>query len=37
MIDVPDLDAAIEWAKKLPIANTGSIEIRPCLGMPDDA
>ena len=34
MIDVPDLDAAIEWAKKLPIAKTGSIEIRPMLPPP---
>ena len=34
MIDVPDLDAAIEWAKKLPIANTGSVEIRPMLPPP---
>ena len=34
MIDVPDLDAAIEWAKKLPIATTGSIEIRPMLPSP---
>ena len=34
MIDVPDLDAAIDWAKKLPIAKTGSIEIRPMLPPP---
>jgi hypothetical protein len=34
MIDVPDLDAAIEWAKKLPIAKTGSLEIRPMLPPP---
>jgi hypothetical protein len=34
MIDVPDLDAAIEWARKLPIARTGSIEIRPMLPPP---
>lgn len=37
VIDVPDLDAAIAWAMKLPIARTGSIEIRPTLGMPEDA
>lgn len=37
VIDVPDLDAAIKWAMNLPIAKTGSIEIRPTLGMPDDA
>ncbi len=34
MIDVPDLDAAIDWAKKLPIARNGSIEIRPMLPPP---
>lgn len=34
MIDVPDLDAAIAWARKLPIAKTGSIEIRPLLPPP---
>jgi hypothetical protein len=35
MIEVPDLDAAIDWAKKLPISRTGSIEIRPMLSAPD--
>lgn len=35
MIDVPDLDAAIDWAKKLPIAGNGSIEIRPMLPPPE--
>jgi hypothetical protein len=29
IIDVPDLDRAIEWAGKCPLAATGSIEIRP--------
>ncbi len=29
IIDVPDLDRAIEWASKCPLARTGSIEIRP--------
>ena len=29
LIDVPDLDAAIEWAKKCPSARGGSIEVRP--------
>ena len=29
LVDVPDLDAATEWARKLPIADYGSIEIRP--------
>ncbi len=29
VIDVPDLDAAIEWAAKAPSVGWGSIEIRP--------
>ncbi len=29
LIDVPDLDAAIHWAAKIPSAAHGSIEIRP--------
>lgn len=29
VIDVPDLDAAIEWAGKMPNADKGSIEVRP--------
>ncbi len=29
LLDVADLDAAVEWAKKLPIADYGAIEIRP--------
>jgi hypothetical protein len=29
LIDVPDLDAAIKWAAKIPSAPFGSIEIRP--------
>ena len=28
LIDVPDLDAALDWAKKVP-AGDGSIEVRP--------
>jgi len=31
LIDVPDLDAAIALAKKIPLAGDGSIEIRPLL------
>ena len=37
LIEADDLDGAIALAKKLPVAGTGSIEIRPCLGMPDAA
>ena len=29
LIDVPNLDVAIEWAAKIPSATNGSIEIRP--------
>lgn len=29
LIDVPDLDAAIEWAAKCPAANHGIVEVRP--------
>ena len=29
LIDVPDLDAAIAWAAKIPSARIGSIEVRP--------
>jgi hypothetical protein len=32
MIDVPDLDAAIEWAGKMPSAVYGSVELRPMVG-----
>lgn len=28
VIDVPDLDAALEWAKKCPIAHVGTVEVR---------
>ncbi len=31
VIDVPDLDAALEWAAKRP--RSGSAEVRPLLGM----
>jgi hypothetical protein len=30
-IDVPDLDAATEWAAKMPNAVYGSVEIRPVM------
>ena len=34
LIDVDDLDAALEWAKKVPLGD-GSIEVRPVAMMPD--
>ena len=29
MIDVEDLDAAVEWAAKMPCVEYASVEIRP--------
>jgi hypothetical protein len=29
VIDVPDLDAALEWAARCPGANQGTMEVRP--------
>jgi hypothetical protein len=34
IIEVPDLDAALEWAAKSPAASAGSIEIRPVMPPP---
>lgn len=31
VIDVPNLDAALEWASKSPAALSASVEVRPCL------
>jgi hypothetical protein len=36
VIDVPDLDVALEWAKKCPVAQYGTIEVRAS-AMPEDA
>ncbi|GIF70807.1 YciI family protein [Asanoa siamensis] len=35
LIDVPDLDAAIEWAERCPGATRGSIEVRPIMEFGD--
>jgi hypothetical protein len=32
IIDVPDLDAALEWAARHPAADHSTIEVRPLLG-----
>jgi hypothetical protein len=29
VIEVPDLDAALAWAKRCPIARAGTVEVRP--------
>jgi hypothetical protein len=35
MIDVPDLDAALEWASRMPAVNGGTVEVRAAIsGMP---
>jgi hypothetical protein len=34
VIEVPDLETAIEWAARSPSATYGSIEIRPTLPTP---
>jgi len=31
LIEAPDLDAALAWARKLPMAGDGSIEVRPVI------
>ena len=40
VIDVPDLDAALQWAEKMPNIAYGSVEVRPVMvfdDMPSDA
>jgi YCII-related domain len=32
IIDVPNLDAALEWAARHPLASRFSVEVRPLLG-----
>ena len=34
IIDVADLDAALEWASRAPCVTAGSVEIRPVLAPP---
>ena len=36
VIEVPDLDAALEWASRSPSASYGSVEVRPVLPPPSD-
>jgi len=31
IIDVPNLDAALEWAARNPAAGAGVVEVRPCM------
>jgi hypothetical protein len=34
IVEVKDLDAALEWAAKAPCVHEGSVEVRPVLVMP---
>ncbi len=34
LIDVDDLDAALDWAAKVPLAPYGSVEVRPVMELP---
>jgi hypothetical protein len=34
VIDVPDLDTALSWAKRLPMTKGGSAEVRPTMPPP---
>jgi hypothetical protein len=31
LVDVPDLDAAVEWAARMPAARHGTVEVRPVI------
>ena len=31
LLDVPDLDAALDWAGKMPLMRYGTVEVRPVL------
>jgi hypothetical protein len=33
VVEVPDLDAALDWAARCPAAPTGAVEVRPVLPM----
>jgi hypothetical protein len=37
LIDVPDLDAALDWASKIPNVGYGSVEVRPVVVYPTGA
>lgn len=34
IIDVPDLDAALQWAERAPLADGGAVEVRPTIAPP---
>ncbi|MGI9607294.1 MAG: YciI family protein [Acidimicrobiales bacterium] len=36
LLDLPDMDAAIAWAEKIPSVGYGTVEIRPVMEYPTD-
>ena len=34
ILDLPDLDAAIDWAERVPFTHSGRVEIRPIQAIP---
>ena len=36
IIEVDTMDAALEWAAKVPFLANGSVEVRPCIAGPSD-
>jgi hypothetical protein len=34
VVDVPDLDAALRWAREMPNVEEGSVEVRPIMEIP---
>ena len=35
VVDVPDIDTAVEWAGRMPHLAIGAVEVRPVLEIPD--
>jgi hypothetical protein len=33
LLEVPNIDAALEWAARVPVSERGSVEVRPLLAM----
>ena len=36
LIDVPDLDAALKWARQMPNIRYGTVEVRPVMEIPSE-
>lgn len=36
ILDVKDLDEALDWAARIPLAPYGSVEVRPIMEVPDN-